>query len=44
MGQRDMVAAGEVGMNRPLPSRYGGSTSHRPRSVDLVTPFTVGGL
>jgi len=36
------ISAGAVGMERPLPHRYGGSTSHRPRSVDLVTPFPAG--
>lgn len=36
------TAAGAVGMERPLPPRSGGY-SHRPRSMDLVTPFSAGG-
>ncbi|RFU34978.1 hypothetical protein B7463_g1347, partial [Scytalidium lignicola] len=37
------VYAGAQGMERPLPPRTGPSGyGHRPRSVDLVTPFSVG--
>jgi hypothetical protein len=35
------AASGLVGMERPLPPRSGGY-SHRPRSIDLVTPYSVG--
>lgn len=35
------MASGMVGMERPLPPRSGGY-SHRPRSMDLVTPYSVG--
>jgi hypothetical protein len=35
------VASGMVGMERPLPPRSGGF-SHRPRSIDLVTPYSLG--
>jgi hypothetical protein len=35
------VASGLVGMERPLPPRSGGY-SHRPRSMDLVTPYSSG--
>lgn len=35
--------AGAQGMERPLPPRSGPSGyAHRPRSVDLVTPYVVG--
>ena len=34
---------GGMGMDRPLPPRSGpGGYGHRPRSIDLVTPFSVG--
>ena len=34
---------GGMGMDRPLPPRSGpGGYVHRPRSIDLVTPFTPG--
>lgn len=34
---------GGMGMDRPLPPRSGpGGYGHRPRSIDLVTPFTPG--
>ena len=35
------AASGLVGMERPLPPRSGGY-SHRPRSIDLVTPYSLG--
>jgi len=35
------AASGMVGMERPLPPRSGGY-SHRPRSMDLVTPYSLG--
>jgi hypothetical protein len=32
---------GGMGMDRPLPPRSGpGGYGHRPRSIDLVTPFS----
>lgn len=34
---------GGMGMDRPLPPRSGpGGYGHRPRSIDLVTPFSAG--
>jgi len=34
---------GGMGMDRPLPPRSGpGGYGHRPKSIDLVTPFAVG--
>jgi hypothetical protein len=34
---------GGMGMDRPLPPRSGpGGYGHRPRSIDLVTPYTTG--
>lgn len=33
-------STGGMGMDRPLPPRSGpGGYGHRPRSIDLVTPF-----
>ncbi|KAE8454315.1 hypothetical protein EG329_005240 [Mollisiaceae sp. DMI_Dod_QoI] len=35
------TASGGMGMDRPLPPRSGpGGYGHRPRSIDLVTPFS----
>lgn len=31
---------GGMGMDRPLPPRSGPGYGHRPRSIDLVTPFS----
>ncbi|TGO19228.1 hypothetical protein BTUL_0005g00770 [Botrytis tulipae] len=37
------TSTGGMGMDRPLPPRSGpGGYGHRPRSIDLVTPFTPG--
>jgi hypothetical protein len=36
------ISTAAVGMERPLPPRSGGY-SHRPRSMDLVTPFSAAG-
>ncbi|KAH8594985.1 hypothetical protein B0O99DRAFT_168542 [Bisporella sp. PMI_857] len=33
---------GGMGMDRPLPPRTGGGYGHRPKSIDLVTPFSLG--
>ena len=34
---------GGMGMDRPLPPRSGpGGYGHRPRSIDLVTPYSQG--
>lgn len=34
------TSSGGMGMDRPLPPRSGpGGYGHRPRSIDLVTPF-----
>ncbi|KAL3424980.1 hypothetical protein PVAG01_04261 [Phlyctema vagabunda] len=36
-------AAGGLGMDRPLPPRSGpGGYGHRPKSIDLVTPYATG--
>ncbi|KAI9650332.1 hypothetical protein NHQ30_000345 [Ciborinia camelliae] len=36
-------STGGMGMDRPLPPRSGpGGYGHRPRSIDLVTPYTPG--
>ncbi len=36
-------STGGMGMDRPLPPRSGpGKYSHRPKSIDLVTPFSAG--
>ena len=36
-------STGGMGMDRPLPPRSGpGGYGHRPRSIDLVTPYSTG--
>ncbi|KAM3073621.1 hypothetical protein ACMFMG_004494 [Clarireedia jacksonii] len=42
-GGQPYINTGGMGMDRPLPPRSGpGVYGHRPRSIDLVTPYSVG--